>query len=38
MKRDIHVVPHNGKWATKKEGAKRVSSTADRQRDLRRCA
>ena len=23
-KRDIHVVPHEGNWATKKEGAQRA--------------
>jgi len=32
-KRDIHVVPHNGSWATRKEGASRVGSTASTQRD-----
>lgn len=32
-KRDIHVVPHNGGWATRKEGASRVGSTADTQRE-----
>lgn len=26
-KRDIHVVPHNGGWATRREGASRVGST-----------
>jgi uncharacterized protein YdaT len=31
-KRDIHVVPHGDGWATKKEGAQRVGSTADTQR------
>jgi len=31
-KRDIHVVPHNNSWATRKEGALRVGSTADTQR------
>lgn len=31
-KRDIHVLPHNDGWATKKEGAQRVGSTADTQR------
>ncbi|MDA3832075.1 MAG: DUF2188 domain-containing protein [Spirochaetales bacterium] len=30
-KRDIHVVPHNGGWATRKEGASRVGSTATTQ-------
>jgi uncharacterized protein YdaT len=31
-KRDIHVVPHNDRWATRKEGAERVGTTADTQR------
>ena len=31
-KRDIHVVPHGDGWATRKEGAQRVGSTADTQR------
>ena len=31
-KRDIHVVPHYDGWATRKEGAQRVGSTADTQR------
>ena len=30
-KKDIHVVPHNGNWATRKEGASRVGSTASTQ-------
>lgn len=30
-KKDIHVVPHNGRWATRKEGASRVGSTTDTQ-------
>ena len=30
-KRDIHVVPHNGGWATRKEGAQRVGHTAKTQ-------
>lgn len=30
-KKDIHVVPHNGGWATRKEGAQRVGHTADTQ-------
>jgi len=25
-KRDIHVVPHDGEWATRREGADRVGS------------
>jgi hypothetical protein len=25
-KRDIHVVPHDGNWATRKEGAQRAGS------------
>lgn len=32
-KRDIHVVPHDGEWATRKEGAGRVGSTAGTQRE-----
>lgn len=31
-KRDIHVVPHGDVWATRKEGAHRVGTTADTQR------
>lgn len=31
-KRDIHVVPHGDSWATRKEGAQRVGSTAETQR------
>ena len=30
-KKDIHVVPHGDGWATRKEGAQRVSHTADTQ-------
>lgn len=26
-KKPVHVVPHNGAWAVKREGAQRVSST-----------
>lgn len=32
-KRDIHVVPHGSQWATRKEGAKRVGTVTDTQRD-----
>lgn len=32
-KKDIHVVPHNGAWATRKEGAERVGHTAGTQRE-----
>lgn len=32
-KKDIHVVPHNGGWATRKEGAQRVGHTADTQKE-----
>lgn len=33
-KRDIHVVPHpKGGWASRKEGADRVGSRHDTQRD-----
>ncbi len=31
-KRDIHVVPHKDGWATKKEGAQRVGTTTDTQK------
>ena len=31
-KRDIHVVPHNDGWATRKEGAQRVGVTTDTQK------
>lgn len=32
MKKDIHVVPHGPGWATKNEGAQRVGSVADTQK------
>jgi len=32
-KRDIHVVPHDEGWATKKEGAGRAGSVSDTQKD-----
>lgn len=32
-KKNIHVVPHDNGWATRKEGAGRVGSTHDTQRD-----
>ena len=32
-KKDIHVVPHNGPWATRKEGAQRVGHTAETQKE-----
>ncbi len=32
-KRDIHVVPHQEGWATKKEGTGRVGSVADTQKE-----
>lgn len=31
-KKDIHVVPHGDGWATRREGADRVSKTYDTQR------
>lgn len=31
-KRDIHVVPHDSGWATKKEGANRAGSVTDTQK------
>ncbi len=30
-KRDVHVVPHNDGWATRKEGASRVGTTHSTQ-------
>ncbi len=30
-KRDIHVVPHSGSWATKKEGTQRAGVVTDTQ-------
>ncbi len=32
-KKDVHVVPHKGKWATRAEGSSRVGSVHDTQRD-----
>lgn len=32
-KKHIHVVPHDDGWATRKEGAGRVGTTHDTQRD-----
>lgn len=32
-KRDIHVVRHGDGWATRKEGAQRVGTIADTQRE-----
>ena len=32
-KRDIHVIPHGDAWATRKEGAQRVGSTTNTQRE-----
>ena len=31
--RDVHVVPHEDRWATRREGAERVSRTFDTQRE-----
>lgn len=31
-KKDIHVVPHGDKWATKKEGAGRVGAVTNTQK------
>jgi hypothetical protein len=31
MKRNVHVVPRNGEWAVRKEGAQRDSSHHDTQ-------
>lgn len=33
MKKDLHVVPHGDDWAVRREGASRVSSTHDTQRE-----
>ena len=33
MKKNIHVVPHNDKWGVKVEGNKRVTATADTQKE-----
>lgn len=33
MKKDLHVVPHGDEWAVRREGAGRVSSTHDTQRE-----
>jgi hypothetical protein len=33
MKRDIHVVPHEKGWATRKEGADRVGKVTKTQQD-----
>jgi hypothetical protein len=35
---NIHVVPHNGGWATRREGSQRVSSTHRTQEDASRTA
>lgn len=32
-KRDIHVVPHKGGWATRTEGAERAGRVHETQRD-----
>lgn len=32
-KRDIHVVKHGDSWATRKEGAQRVGTVTDTQRE-----
>ena len=31
-KRNVHVVPHNGRWATKRERGQRAGSLHDTQR------
>ena len=33
MKKNQHVVPHNGDWAVRKEGSSRVTKIAPTQRD-----
>jgi Uncharacterized protein conserved in bacteria (DUF2188) len=35
---NIHVVPHNGGWATRREGGQRVSSTHQTQEDASNAA
>lgn len=37
-KKDIHVVPHSGGWATKKEGAGRAGVVVDTQKEAIGCA
>jgi predicted NUDIX family NTP pyrophosphohydrolase len=37
-KSDIHVVPHGEKWATRREGADRVSSTHRTQSEAQKAA
>lgn len=32
-KKDVHVVPHKDGWATKKEGASRVGTVTDTQKE-----
>jgi uncharacterized protein YdaT len=32
-KKDVHVVPHQDGWATKREGSERAGSVHDTQRD-----
>ncbi|MEX0899434.1 MAG: DUF2188 domain-containing protein [Gammaproteobacteria bacterium] len=32
-KRDLHIVPHGGGWAVRKEGASRASSVHSRKAD-----
>jgi Uncharacterized protein conserved in bacteria (DUF2188) len=34
-KRDVHFVPHEGRWATRREGAGRVSRMFDTQTEGR---
>jgi hypothetical protein len=35
-KKDIHIIPHADKWATKKEGNKRVTETFDTKEGAQR--
>jgi hypothetical protein len=37
-KKDIHIVPHEGGWATRREGASRVGRHFDRQADAQKAA
>ena len=37
-KKDIHIVPHNDGWATRRKGAKCVSRVFDTQREAYKSA
>jgi hypothetical protein len=38
MKKDIHVVPHEGGWAMRREGAQRAGRVFDTQREAQQSA